>query len=276
MTTKSILIGLTIFVLTVATTCLGQVTAERRLADSLGTYSFAAPSGWKSNSNADGFALADPAGKILIAVSRHNYRDFAAFAAEANLERDGLQMIGKPQEIKNGQTFRAAKQTAQGTLVIDTSVLFSPYGGGVLIAAMAAEADANTAFDAGLKIAASVEFTKVPASTGGPSASFLSGKHLLYLFTGNGYSERKDIYLCASGGFYQSTNLGGFTPNNADGGSFGSQSGRHGTWSVNGSTLVLSFNNGATGQYSITKRQASNEVGLNGKRFFVQSQTVCR
>lgn len=253
-----------------------KVAAEQRALDASGRFSFAVPGGWKSSSNDRGFAVVDPGGKILIAVTGHNYRDFEAFAADANLERDGLTLVGNPQAIQNGKTFRAVKSTPQGRLIVDTSVLFSPHGDGVLIAAFASEADANTGFDAGLKIASSVQFIKVQASAGsGPSDSALSGKHLLYLYTASGYSERKDIYLCKSGGFFQSTGMGGFTPNDANGGSFGASSGKHGTWRVSGSSLILTFNNGAVAEYAISKRPASNEIGLSGKQYFVQDQNVC-
>ena len=62
------------------------------------------------------------------------------------------------------------------------------------------------------------------------------------------------------------------------GGSFGSLAAKHGTWTIspNGAKLILSFQNGGTVEYQISKRQASNEIGLNGKRFFVQSQDKCR
>lgn len=266
-----------IIILLAGVTAFSQTT-ESRLIDSSGGYSFAAPAGWKSKASEEGFGLVNPAETIILAVKAHNYQNFAAFAADANLERDGLELIGKPQDITDGSTFRTLKKTPNGRLVIDTCVLFSPHGGGAVIVAFSDEANSAAAFETGLSVAKSIRFVKPQQSTAGTqSQSALSGKHLLYLYTASGYTERKDIYLCASGGFYQSTDLGGFTPNESGGGSFGSQRSKHGTWKVspNGAKLILNFQNGGTTEYIITKRQATNEIGLNGQRFFVKSQNVC-
>lgn len=253
-------------------------TGETRLTDSPGGYSFAVPAGWKNKASGEGFGLVNPAETVILVVKSHNYRNFAEFGADANLERDGLELIGKPQDIPSGSTFRTTKNTTKGKLVIDTCVLFSPNGGGVIIAAFSDEANSTSAFETGINVASSVRFVKPAETAGGSSQSPLSGKHLLYLYTGSGYSERKDIYLCTSGGFYQSTDLGGFTPNDSSGSSFGSLRSADGTWkiSANGTRLVLSFRAGGAVEYQISKRQASNEIDLNGKRFFVQSQNVCK
>ncbi len=246
-----------------------------RLTDISGSYSFAVPSGWNSNANEEGFALVNLQKTLVLAIKDHNYDSFAAFAADANLERDGLELIGTPREITGGAAFTTTKKTPKGTIYINTCVLFSPHGGGMVIVALSNQADSAAASASGLSVAESVRFSKSQETAVGRSE--LSGKHLLYMYTGNGYSERKDIYLCASGGFYHSSNLGGFTPNDSDGSSFGSQHSKHGTWkiSANGAKLILNFQNGGTTQYNISKRPATNEIGLNGQRFFVQSQNVC-
>ena len=50
------------------------------------------------------------------------------------------------------------------------------------------------------------------------------------------------------------------------------------TWSVseNVSQLVMAFDATGTVRYTLSARQASNEIGMNGQRWFVQAQTVCR
>lgn len=264
-----------VFIALSVTSCFAQA-AGLRLTDSTGAYSFSVPAGWKSNADAEGFALVNPQKSVVLAIKEHGYDNFAAFGADANLERDGLELVGTPREITGGAAFLTTKKTLNGTIYVNTCVLFSPHGGGMVIVALSNQADSGTASQAGLSVAETVTFSKPKQAAGGQSA--LSGKHLLYMYTGNGYSERKDIYLCASGGFYHSSSLGGFTPNDSDESSFGSQRSKHGTWNVspNGARLILNFQNGRTTEYSITKRQASNEVGLNGDRFFVQNQNICR
>lgn len=262
----------------IATLSAVSFAQQTRLTSTSGGYDLVKPTGWGSEENSEGFALANPAKTIVVAVKSHNYKDFAAFGADANLERDGLTLIGQPSEINGGVFFRTAKAVNGGALVFDTFVLFSPHGGGVVIVAITDEPNSQTAKDTAATMAASVRFTKVqPTAVSGQIRNALSGKHLLYLYTASGYSERKDIVLCSSGTFYHSTDLGGFSPNNANGGSFGSASTKSGNWSISpdGKALVLAFANGATTRYTLSARQASNEIGMNGMRFFIQTQNRC-
>lgn len=259
---------------------VGQAVPSRLSSEADG-YSFAPPKGWASQASGDGFALVNPAKTVLIAVKAHSYKDFAAFNVDANLQRDGLEPVGKPQEIAGGYTFRTVKRSAQGMTVVDTCVLFSGNGraGGVIVVAFSDEANANAGFEAGLSVAGSVKFEQPKITAAAEKVrSLLSGKKLTYIFTGNGYSERQDILLCGSGIFYQSTDLGGFTANDVDGPSFAATGGKSGRWSINagGNKLVLQFAGGAAAEYVLSARQAGNEIGMNGKRFFVQSQNLCR
>ena len=254
----------------------GQTPA--RLASEAEGYNFAVPRGFTGQASGEGFALVNGAKTILIVVNSHGYRDFAAFAADANLERDGLQLVGKPQAIAGGATFRTVKRTNQGLAVIDTAVVFNNSGGGVAVVAMADEANAATSFSAGLAVAQSLRFEEPKLTAADDRVRrVLAGKSLLYLYTGNGYSERKDILLCSSGRFYQSTGTSGFTTNDVDGPSFAATGGNTGTWSImgGGTRLVLRFADGDTATYTLSARQASNEIGLNGRRYFVQNQSRC-
>jgi len=51
-----------------------------------------------------------------------------------------------------------------------------------------------------------------------------------------------------------------------------------GNWKIspNGSNLILQFRNGKVREYKISRRQAGNEIGLDGNRYFVQTQSECR
>ena len=258
---------------------VGSGQQGQRMANEGEGYSFAVPKGFTGQASGEGFALVDGSKRVLILVKSHAYRDFNAFAADANLERDGLVLVGRPQAITGGTTFRTTKQTNQGTAVIDTSVIFTSAGGGVAVVAMSDEANAGTSFNAGIEIAQSVRFEQPKPSAGDDRVRrLLAGKNLLYLYTGNGYSERKDILLCSSGQFYQSTDMGGFTTNDVDGPSFAATGGKSGTWAITGggTRLVLRFASGGVTTYTLSARQASNEIGMNGQRFFVQSQSKCQ
>ena len=260
-----------LFIAMLATSVAGQ----SRLASESEGYSFAMPRGWLSESSAEGFAVANPSKTIVIAVKGHTYANFQAFADDLHLERDGLTLVGEPQAITGGRHFRTTKDG----LIIDTFVVFSPNGGGAMAVALAKGEDALTAFNTANAIANSFLFTKPKVSAvAGQVRNALAGKHLLFLYTASGYSERKDIYLCASGTFYQSTNMGGFSPGDVDGPSFGASGGKSGSWSIspNGQKLMLRFQQGGTAEYQLTARQASNEIGMNGQRWFVKAQNQCR
>ena len=263
---KKLILSIAIF----ASAAFGQA----RLANEVEEYSFAAPRGWVSEKPGDGYAVANPEKTILIAVKGHSYANFQAFSNDANLERDGLTLLGEPKAIEGGNHFRTTKDG----LIIDTFVVFSTHGGGAIVVAFAKGPDAVIAFNTGSAIANSFEFTKPKMSAAASQVrSVLAGKHLLYLYTASGYSERKDIYLCSSGTFYQSTNLGGFSPGDVGGPSFGASGGKSGSWSIsfNGQKLILRFQQGGIAEYPLTARQASNEIGMNGQRWFVKTQNQC-
>ncbi len=258
------------------------VSAGQRLGDQAAGYSFTAPSGWKFNKGEGGFAMVDPAETVIVSVRAHSYNNFQAAIRDTNLE--GFQIAGEPQDLKNGgKAVRVTKKNVNGLGVVDFFVLFSPNGGGVVVMVLSDSRDSVAAFNAGLNISNSVAFARtqqagVPPRQEGNATGWqaaFAGKHLLYMYSGNGYFEEKHIYLCRDGSFLQKTGTGGYTPGNSDGGSFAGRGGHRGTWSVNGSTLVLQFQDGDVGRYTITQRSARNEVGLNGRRYFVQSNAGC-
>lgn len=251
-----------------------SAAAQTKLGSDAEGYSFTVPRGWLSESSADGFAVGNPIKTIVIAVKGHTYANFQAFAADANLERDGLTLVGEPKEITGGYYFRTTKDG----LIIDSFVVFSS-NGGALAVGFAKGSDAVTSLNTASAIANSFVFTKPKVSAvAGQVRNILAGKHLMFLYTASGYSERKDIYLCSSGTFYQSTNKGGFSPGDVGGPSFGASGGKTGTWSIsaNGQKLLLRFQQGGSAEYQLTARGANNEIGMNGQRWFVKIQNQCR
>ena len=249
---------------------------EKRLSDENGGYSFTAPSGFDSKQNEEGFGLVNKEKTVVIAVKNHDFKSFEDFSAQSNLANDGFSLIGKVQDFgEKGKTFLVAKQTAQGTLLVDTFVLFSTYGGGALIVSFSDKDNNEKGFSAALQIAKSVTFTKpqISEETSGWQI-FLKGKHLLYLYSSSGFSERTDIYLCASGDFIYRSDSSSLSGN----GSAATGANSDGKWKIsqNGGSLILQFRNGNAREYKISRRQPDNEIGLNGNRYFVQTQNQCR
>ncbi|MEO8647654.1 MAG: hypothetical protein ABI539_00670, partial [Acidobacteriota bacterium] len=253
-----------VFCLAVMTVTFGQTAAER-LTGSGGAYSFQKAKGWTHRSNADGILLIDSLKTTLVAVKSHNYRDFEAFFADANLEHDGLELMGPPQKTRNGTYFRTAKRGST-TNVFDTFVTFSPFGGGAVIVGITEEKFADASFRAANSVADSIEYTKpkvTPAA--GQVKAALSGKLLTYLFTGSGYSERVDIILCSSGDAYRTADSGGFSVNNSDGASYAALSQYAGTWRISpdGSSLLLTMNSGGTSEYRLAAGRSAKSCCTN-------------
>lgn len=228
------------------------------------------PAGYTVRQEAAGIAATNSAGTTLLAIKAHSYRNFEAFAADANLARDGFTLNGEPRLLERGDGvyFRASKPDPQGgAIVADTFVTFLPQGGGAVVVALSELGAADAGYYAANEVTANLQFFQ-PQATAASSAwdSALRGKHLLYLYTGNGYSERKDIFLFSNGTFAQRVNMSSssMSGHGAIGG------GADGTWKVTGAgQLVMSFYDGRSASYTLTPRQASNEVGLNGQRYFV-------
>jgi hypothetical protein len=268
---------LSFLILTFAASVFSQSKqTEKRLSDTSGGYSFAAPTGFESNQNEEGFGLVNTEKTVVIAVKNHNFKTFQEFSAQSNLEKDGFSLVGKVQDFgEKGKTFLVAKQTAQGVLLADTFILFSPFGGGTLIVSFSEKANNQSGFQAAMQIAKSVTFAKPLTSEAASQwQTFLRGKHLIYLYTSGGFSERTDIYLCSSGGFSYRSDSSSLSNNGS--GAVGANS--DGNWKISpsGTSLILQFSSGATREYKISRRQAGNEIGLNGNRYFVQTQNECR
>lgn len=88
--------------------------AGSRLTDINGAYSFAVPAGWNSNANDEGFAVVNPQKTLVLAVKDHNYDSFASFAADANLERDGLELVGTARKLPAVRRSRPRRKFLMG------------------------------------------------------------------------------------------------------------------------------------------------------------------
>lgn len=250
---------------------------EKRLSDTAGGYDFAVPAGFSAKQTEEGFGLVNTAQTVVIAVKSHEFKSFEEFFAQSNLKNDGFSLVGKVQDVgETGKTFLAAKQTAQDVLLVNTLILFSPYGGGALIVSFSDQDNNQKGFQTVLQIAEGMTFAKSAKSASANAwQTFLSGKQLIYLYTSSGFSERTDIYLCASGGFFYRRDSSSLSSNGS--GVIGASS--DGNWKIssnNGGNLLLQFRSGTVREYKISRRQAGNEIGLNGNRYFVKTQNECR
>lgn len=253
-------------VLALAAPLLAQ---EQRIRDASG-FSTTAPAGWTVRQDGSGSVAVDPSQTGMIVVKSHSYPNFEAFAADANLARDGFQLVGEVQTLSPTERFfRAAKPTASGYLIADTFLSFAPAGGGSLIVCFTDDQHADDLYQHGLRMTRAVRFEAPDPQVANAWIAALGGKHLIALETGNGYSERTDLYLFGSGEFRYRHDASSLSQN----GSGALAGGSDGRWSITpGGELVLQFANGNRQSYQLSARAARNEVGLNGRRFFVTEQ----
>ncbi|MCG8614531.1 MAG: hypothetical protein MI864_28800 [Pseudomonadales bacterium] len=104
----------------------------------------------------------------------------------------------------------------------------------------------------------------------GPNAwqTYLRGRYIARYYTGSGYSEKQELWLCSDGSFYSSFNSGGYSMGGASG---AAQSGGQGHWHAEGSinsagTLVLQFGAGKISQGS-TPGFDWQETSAGGERW---------
>lgn len=257
-----------------------QTSAQgEKITDSSSGYSFKVPKKWSSKKSDDSYVLTDELEKSSIVIKAHKYDSFEAFKnSEGNFESDGFKQVGETRDFKNGGKFvRLFKQLSDKNLIADTFFLRSNSGGGVLIVSFSTDNEtADESYKIAYQIADGLTFSS--RQSGQQSlqlTSSFAGKKLSYFYTGNGYTENATIWLCGSGRFFSknesssSSALGsGFTSGNDQG-----------TWEIvtsgNNIFLVVKSDKGGVWNLILTPRQSSNEIGINGKRFFVQTQNEC-
>ena len=230
-------------------------------------FSTQVPADFKVTQDASGSLVTSPDQSYVVVIKSHAYANFEAFANDANLAKDGFTLVGDVRTVNaTDRSFRAYRSTPEGNLIADTFVCFSPYGGGSLVVALSKENKADAAYNQAYQMAHSLKFSQ-PAV--GPWEAALKGKHLVYLYTASGYSERRDLYLLPSGEFAWRSDASSLSMN----GSGAVAGGSDGIWRVSpDGQLSLQFRDGHVSNYGLAVGRAGNEVLLNGKRYFVLNQ----
>lgn len=103
----------------------------------------------------------------------------------------------------------------------------------------------------------------------------IAGKRLLYLYTGNGYSDKWFFDLCSNG-----TYVYGDDTSYTSGGNFSAvvANNESGTWAIqtrNGNTILVLISKNSKREFTINPRSASNEIDMNGKRYFIYTNNSC-
>lgn len=251
------------------------------IRDTESGYSFNAPEDWKNQKIDGGYVFTNSSETANIVVKPHNYEDFDSFVkAEVNLEVSGYKLAGQIRDLGNGGKFaRVYKPSGNKYTIIDAFFLLSPYQGGVLILTVTNdETTANAVYEVATDMVKSVKYSRPQQSEQSTNIqTAFAGKKLSYFYTGNGYSENRTIWLCPSGTYYSKSE----SLSSSSIGSGSTYSEDAGTWQVqsNGGSVNLILNSQrGKGQrnFTVTARQASNEIGLNNARYFVETHNQCK
>jgi len=255
-------------------------SAPKIIEDKANGYSFTLPKDWTHQAADGGFILLNAEKTASIVLKPHVYDSFEAFAAaEINLEKEGLKLAGEVQDLGNGgKTFRVSKTVGGKNVILDTFFLRSPSKGGLVMVSLTNSNEmAQKSFEIANQLGKTVKFFAVQESPVNQQLkTAFSGKKLSYFYTGNGYSEQRTIWLCASGSYASKTE----TSSTSTLGSGATSGSDQGIWTVsstgNAAHLILNSQKGS-GQkkFAVTPRQASNEIGLNGAKYFVQAHSEC-
>lgn len=112
------------------------------------------------------------------------------------------------------------------------------------------------------------------APSGGELAAYLKGRYLVRFYSGNGYSEKHELWLCTNGQFRSRVDGGGFTQGVASGAFEG---GSVGTWTAQGNraggSLNLSASDGAQSRFEV--RESSDALMLNGQKWLRGENSLC-
>lgn len=126
------------------------------------------------------------------------------------------------------------------------------------------------------QIMASAQF-RVPVEAASSSwTAYLRGRYLVRLYSGNGYSEKHELWLCSDGSFASAMDGGGFTAGVASG-AFGSNS--NGTWVAAGEVtgagiITLMRTDGQRGE--LRAEMTGDNFTLNGERWLRGDNNRCR
>jgi hypothetical protein len=254
-----------------------------RYKESSGAYSFQTPAGWTVVQEENGnFSLTSTESSIRVTIASHNYSSREAVKNDfqpLNSPENNTKISSSVQDYGASGLYVRIEGIDEGMPTkIELIALVSSYGGGTYIFCSGNPSDFNpTQSDALKTIANSMQFSKpVVTPVVLQWTTKLKGKQLLYLYSASGYSEKTTYDLCSNGSFVAAGDnsfvSGGASAVTADGGS--------GSWKIisNGSTpiLLLTYQGGGTAQFTLSERQAGNEIGMNGKRFFVQTGQACQ
>lgn len=250
-----------------------------RLTDAANGYSFQLPSGFQAAAQEGSYVVTKSGVAFQLSVTPHYYNDLQVIRqeiADVDDPASNTQLRATTAPYGSNGLLVRLSGTAQGQpVVIEVITLLSPHGGGVAIAGAGSGGAYSAAATSALKtLANSVQFSKPQTS---PLAEQwkqqLLNKKLTYLYTGNGFSEKKVLRLCSNGRFTFSSDDSYLSNDAYSNFSAAGSDGSQGSWKVvargNQAILRLQADQGTAKEYTLAPK-ASGEIYLNQQRYFVE------
>ena len=258
---------------------LSSSTGSQR-KDPYGGYSFKVPDGWSCRQEQEGFVLSIPGKNWQLAVGPHNYASQqAGMAAAAKMEvikdeATGTFLQPTVLPFANGGIRLTLKGYANNSpLTLETLHIFSPFGGGVSLAAVMPGTADPQAIELLSSFSQQFSFEKPQKSQlVADWESRIRGRQLVYLNTQGGGTEKTTVNLYADGRF-DYTSSSSYTSGGYADFSYADKNGGSGSWKIvqrGQQALLLMFNqNGGTEEYPLQQGQ-QGEVISNGRRYFIR------
>jgi hypothetical protein len=245
------------------------------------------PTGWQAGLPAGAEALvmerADQAAYIFILAEETTEAEArSAMSTEIDLG-DGIKLHPLAQPTRESPELLTGTYRVSGTPRTAKGVVYTRIGStGLGVAFFAIDMGGDDgARDAARELASRVQFapptTVAPANSSGGTApwqDYMRGRYIAYFFTGSGYHEKSEIWLCSDGSFQRSSDGGGF-----GGGASGAYAGSgQGRWSASGTQpakgeLRLQFSDGVS---SYTLALEGGDLYLDGSKWLRGDNEYCR
>lgn len=239
-----------------------------------------APNGWRATpADAKRIVMVGPDGDTTI-IATLDYASDAVISAQltAPVDLGGgivLTPTAQPRAVGN---YLSNDYSVRGTRIPGKAVvMIRRYPGGRVMAliGISPSATVETMRATQARMMQTAVVKALPATSTGALATYLKGRYLVRFYSGSGYHEKQEIWLCSDGSYAMRADGGGVTAGVASGAFQGGHTGR---WTAQGAlssgSLSLAAQDGRTLRFSVA--EGSDGLYLDGKRWMRGDNTRCR
>lgn len=238
-----------------------------------------APRGWRSNVAGDKVVMVGPDGDTTIIATLDAATD-ATIRAQLTGPIDlgnGIVLTPTAQPRTVGD-YVSNDYSVRGTRIPGKAVVMVrryPGGRALGLVGISPSASVETMRVAQAQMMRTAAVKTPPAPAGSGLTTYLKGRYLVRFYSGSGYHEKQEIWLCSDGSYAMSADGGGVTTGVASGAFRGSHLGR---WSASGALsggrLTLSAQDGRQLVFNVA--EGRDGLYLDGKRWMRGDNQKCR